>query len=150
MNGMQSLLKQLTPAQQQWGLVLLGVLLLGGLVTGFGQWQSQIERQHRQAQQTHQQLSSLVQGLPATGAIALQGDALLQRIASEPLPGLSGKISNLRLVGQKVSAKVEQAPASALVAWLAQLEQSGVLISAMTLSQPTPGMVSGVLTWGQD
>ncbi len=150
MNRLQAWLSQQNPQQVKHGVLVIAILVL--LLLGFSifNWQQTVEKHFVQAQQQHQQLLSIVQGLPASSAKRLQGDDLLQQIAAQPLTGLSGKVTNLRLVGQKVSAKVEQAPIEALLAWLAQLEQQGVVVSGITLSQPAQGLVSGQLIWGQE
>lgn len=150
MNRLTAWLSQQNPQQVKQGILVIAILVL--LLVGFSvwNWQQTVEKNFVQAQQQQQQLLSIVQGLPASSAKRLQGDELLQQIAAQPLSGLSGKVTNLRLVGQKVSAKVEQAPIEALLAWLAQLEQQGVVVSGMTLSQPTHGVVSGQLIWGQE
>lgn len=150
MNRLQAWLSQQNPQQVKQGAMLFVTMLL--LLVGFSiwNWQQTVEKNYVHALQQHQQFLSIVQGLPASSAKRLQGDELLQQIAAQPLTGLSGKVTNLRLVGQKVSAKVEQAPIEVLLTWLAQLEQQGVVVSGMTLSQPTQGVVSGQLVWGQE
>lgn len=150
MNRLQTWLSQQNPQQVKQGVLVIAILALLLLVFSILNWQQTVEKNFVQVQQQHQQLLSIVQGLPASSAKRLQGDDLLQQIAAQPLSGLSGKVTNLRLVGQKVSAKVEQAPIEVLLTWLAQLEQQGVVVSGMTLSQPTQGVVSGQLVWGQE
>jgi type II secretory pathway component PulM len=150
MNRLQVWLSQQNPQHvKQGGLVMttLVLLLVGYLLW---HWQETVDKNYVQAQQQQHQLLTIAQGLPIGSAKRLQGDDLLQQIAAQPLTGLSGKVTNLRLVGQKVSAKVEQASIEALLAWLGQLEQQGVVVSGMTLSQPTQGVVSGQLIWGQE
>lgn len=147
---LQQGLKQLSPTQQRNGVLLLAALMLVVVLSVWWQWQHSVEKQFVQAQHTHKQLLALAQSLPATQAKSLQGDAVLQQIAAQPLTGLTGQISNLRLVGQKVSARVEAAPAQALMRWLTALEQQGVMLSAINLTQPTPGVLSGQLSWGQE
>jgi type II secretory pathway component PulM len=141
---------QQNPRQVKQGVLIMASLLVLFAGVSWWNWQQRVEKNYVQVQQQHQQLLSIVQGLPASSAKRLQGDELLQQIAAQPLTGLSGKVVNLRLVGQKVSATLEQAPIEGLLAWLALLEQQGVVVSGMTLSQPTQGVVSGQLIWGQE
>jgi len=150
MTRLQAWLSHQNPLHVKQGILLIATLVL--ILAGFSlwNWQQQVEKNYVQVQQQHQQLLSIVQDLPKSAAKRIQGEELLQHIAAQPLAGLSGKIVNLRLVGQKVSASLEQAPVEALLTWLAQLEQQGAVVSGMTLSQPTQGLVSGQLIWGQE
>lgn len=150
MNRIHLWLSQQNPRQVKQGVLIMASLLVLFAGVSWWNWQQRVEKNYVQVQQQHQQLLSIVQGLPASSAKRLQGDELLQQIAAQPLTGLSGKVVNLRLVGQKVSATLEQAPIEGLLAWLALLEQQGVVVSGMTLSQPTQGVVSGQLIWGQE
>jgi len=150
MNRIHLWLSQQNPRQVKQGVLIMASLLVLFAGVSWWNWQQRVEKNYVQVQQQHQQLLSIVQGLPASSAKRLQGDELLQQIAAQPLTGLSGKVVNLRLVGQKVSATLEQAPIEGLLAWLALLEQQGVVVSGMTLSQPTQGLVSGQLIWGQE
>lgn len=150
MNRVNVWLSQQNPRQVKQGVLIIASLLVLFAGVSWWNWQQTVEKNFVQAQHQHQQLLSIVQGLPANSAKRVQGDDLLQQIAAQPLTGLSGKVVNLRLVGQKVSATLEQAPIEALLAWLAQLEQQGVVVSGMTLNQPVQGLVSGQLIWGQE
>lgn len=143
-------LEHITPTQAYRMMMLTVGIIILILVSVIGQWQQQAEKNYLQTQQRYQQLQTIAAGLPPTPAIKLQGDGLLQKIAAHPLMSLSGKVSNLSLQGNKVTARIDNAPSAALLDWLWQLEQQGVMVTAMSLTHLSQGLVSGNMTWGQE
>lgn len=131
-------------------LGLGGVLLLLLLTILVGSWQAKTQRIYQHDWQQYQALQSLAQTKTQTSSVLLQGDALLQTIAAQPLGKLVGQVSSVRLQGQQVRAEVQQAAANPLFAWLFQLEQQGALLSAMQLTRDSDGMLSGYVQWGSE
>ncbi len=130
-------------------VMLFSVALLFVLVTSWWQWQTDSHKALMQATNQQQQLQAIIAQMPANGALAIGGEAMMATLSRHPLPAsLQGKVSDIRIVNDQLKGQVNQANATELFNWLNQLSQAGLLVATLDLNRTELGLVSGNLIWG--